>query len=216
MARLYRSAGLEVNGAELPDHISLELAFLAHIVERDNISFYEKQFLEAHGDWMLNLGRALQNSGDEVYAVIGALLADWLTHARKPVPRLSRAAVQKLLPSIPNPDDCTLCGFCAQVCPTRALKVLEDREQTILALSAAECIHCGKCERICDFKALKMSLPLAGAVEPNLTLRRSPVVHCEKCGGSIASRAELDYIVSQIGDSTWQHLCLDCRAGLYV
>ena len=32
MARLYRAAGLEAAGAELPDHISLELAFLSYLV----------------------------------------------------------------------------------------------------------------------------------------------------------------------------------------
>ena len=79
MARLYQAAGLEAAGAELPDHISLELAFLAYLVERDNISLYEKQFLEKRGAWMIDLGRALAQSGDPVYAPLGQLLADWLT-----------------------------------------------------------------------------------------------------------------------------------------
>src|SRR3990172_8050359 len=51
MARLYCAAGLEAAGAELPDHISLEMTFLAHLVERDNISSYQeilRQFLEKH------------------------------------------------------------------------------------------------------------------------------------------------------------------------
>ena len=117
MARLYRAAGLESAGAELPDHISLELAFLSYLVERDNISPYEQQFLENHGDWMIGLGRALKQSGDPVYAPIGALLADWLTeqthHAT--TSQAQHSLHNKLLPNIPHADDCTLCGFCAQV-----------------------------------------------------------------------------------------------------
>jgi len=250
MAQLLQAAGLETAGAELPDHISLELAFLSYLVERDNISLYEKQFLEKRAAWMIDLGRALAQSGDAVYAIIGALLANWLiestqhatsrsipvgrntstaqhairnthhatrttqhvNHATRTTQHAPRAT---LLPIIPNPDNCTLCGFCAQVCPTRALKVLEDRRQTILALDPAECIHCGKCEKICDFEALTM-LPAPVSAEKSLTLRHSPLAYCQKCGRPIVSQAELDYIVSQIGDAAWQHLCLDCRATLYV
>ena len=235
MAQLLQAAGLETAGAELPDHISLELAFLAYLVERDNISLYEKQFLEKRGAWMVDLGRALTQSGDEVYAPIGALLADWLTeqaHHATHNPALSEvegtqhATRNTFLPIIPRADDCTLCGFCAQVCPTRALKVLEDRQQTILALDPAECIHCGKCEKICGTKAIALignesqntkhatlrSIP----VGRNTILRHSPLAYCQKCGRPIVSQAELDYIVSQIGDAAWQHLCLDCRATLYV
>ena len=135
-----------------------------------------------------------------------------VNHATRTTQHAPRAT---LLPIIPNPDNCTLCGFCAQVCPTRALKVLEDRRQTILALDPAECIHCGKCEKICDFEALTM-LPAPVSAEKSLTLRHSPLAYCQKCGRPIVSQAELDYIVSQIGDAAWQHLCLDCRATLYV
>ena len=228
MAQLLQAAGLETAGAELPDHISLELAFLSYLVERDNISLYEKQFLEKRAAWMIDLGRALGQSGDIIYAPIGVLLADWLTEQTQhatyhPVAQRSGRNAQlreaslwdasrnDLLPIIPNPDDCTLCGFCAQVCPTRALKVMQNAEGDFLALNAAECIHCAKCERICDFHALKMSLPMLNAGETSI-LRQSPHALCKTCGKPIASQAEMDYIVSQIGDAAWQHLCLDCRA----
>ena len=74
MARLYRAAGLEAAGAELPDHISLELTFLSYLAGQiGNLSCQEilKQFLEKHGAWMISLGRALKQSGDPVYAPIG-------------------------------------------------------------------------------------------------------------------------------------------------
>jgi nitrate reductase assembly molybdenum cofactor insertion protein NarJ/NAD-dependent dihydropyrimidine dehydrogenase PreA subunit len=212
MANLYHAVGIESSGAELPDHISLELAFLSYLVERDNISLYEQQFLEKHGAWMIGLGRALVQSGDEVYAPIGALLADWLTEVQKPSTiHRPLSTVNNLLPIIPRAEDCTLCGFCVQVCPTRALKVMQNAESDFLSLNIAECIHCAKCERICNFHALKMSLPMQNAGE-TLVLRQSPHALCQTCGKPIASQAEMDYIVSQIGEAPWQHLCLDCRA----
>ncbi len=218
MARLYSVAGLEASGAELPDHISLELAFLSHLIEQESISAFEQQFLEKHSGWMIELGQALKQSGNPVYAPIGALLADWLieqmTPRTQPVTLKHDVLRNTLLPGIPRADNCTLCGFCAQVCPTRALKMLEDCQETILALTPAECIHCGKCETICDFKALTM-LPTP-TDEVNLTLHRSPLVPCQKCGRPIVSQAEMNYIVSQIGEASWQHLCLDCRATLYI
>lgn len=215
MARLYRAARLETVGAELPDHISLELAFLSHLVGRVGIPPYEKQFLEGHASWMIDLGRALAHSGDEVYAPIGALLVDWLESALTQ-PSLPEEEGQRVrVPTLPRPDDCTLCGFCVQVCPTRALKVLEDAKNTLLVLDAAECIHCGKCEKVCEFHTLKMSLPIAKDTKIQ-TLRQSIQVQCQTCGQTVASQAEMDYIISQIGEAAWQHLCLDCRPGLYV
>jgi len=211
IARLYRNAGLEPTGAELPDHISLELAFLSHLAG----SSQEKGFLKKHASWMIDLGRALSRSGDEVYAPIGALLAAWLESALAPAPPHANEGKKVRVPTLPRPDDCTLCGFCAQVCPTRALKVLENTTYTSLVLEAADCIHCSKCEKICEFHALNMGPPTTSDSRLQ-TLRQSLQVQCQNCGQPVVSQAEMDYIVSQIGESAWQHLCLDCRPSLYV
>jgi len=212
LAQLYRAAGLETVGAELPDHISLELAYLSHVAR----SSREKEFLESHATWMINLGRALSNSDDEVYVPIGALLADWLESLLAlAAPLHVKEGKRVRIPSLPHPDDCTLCGFCAQVCPTRALKVLEDTEHTSLVLEATECIHCNKCEKICEFHAVKMILPSVNGASRQI-LRQSLQFNCQKCGRPVVSQAEMDYIVSQIGEASWQRLCLDCRPSLYV
>jgi len=212
MAKLYRAAGLEANGAELPDHISLELTFLAHLAEQSEDPSYEKQFLAKHGDWMIDLGRGLQQTGDLVYAPIGAVLADWITEqSRSARPNLQKSL---LMPLIANPDECTLCGFCAQVCPTHALNIMEDPENDFLSLKPAECIQCGKCERICEFRAMKMSIP-GPEMGREIILRKSPRMKCPSCGRPVASQAEMAYIVSKIGEAAWQKLCPECRAGSY-
>lgn len=211
LAGMVRAAGLEIVGAELPDHVSLELAFLSHLVGSPR----EKAFLERHAAWMIALGRSLSGSGDQVYAPVGALLADFLESALAVPASDEKKAKGVRVPNLLDPEDCTLCGFCAQVCPPHALRVLEDTENTRLLLDTAACTHCGKCEKVCEFHVLKMGLPPAGEGDMR-TLRQSPRVECRHCGQTIVSQAELDYIVSQIGEADWQHLCLDCRSGLYV
>ncbi len=90
IANLYRAAGLETEwGAELPDHASQELTFLAFLAEEaemdvphaDEWRVAERQFIQRHGGWLIQLGRALARSGDAVYRPIGAFLAAWLTEA---------------------------------------------------------------------------------------------------------------------------------------
>ena len=211
LAQLYRAAGLEAVGAELPDHISLELAFLSYIAG----SSREMRFLENHATWMIDLGRTLSRSGDAIYSLIGSLLADWLEFSLAPPPLQTKQENQVRIPTLPRPDDCTLCGFCAQVCPTHAIKVLEDAKQTVMILEVADCIHCGKCEKICEFHALKMGIPAINNTSTQ-TLRHSQHVQCQTCGQPISSQAEMDYIISQIGTAIWQHLCLDCRPSLYI
>jgi ferredoxin len=215
LAKLYRATGLEIENAELPDHISLELAFLSHLVGYVGNPAYEKQFIEQHGKWMIDLGCALAHCGDEVYAPIGELLADWLESFIAPPPPAEGKGQRAMVPVIPSADDCTLCGFCVQICPTHALRIHEDAENTLLNLSPAGCIGCGKCERICEFNAMAMSFSGVGEGECQ-TLRQSPRVRCRTCGEPIVSQAEMNFIAAKVGSPDWLHLCLECRAGLYI
>ncbi len=227
VAKLYRAAGVETVGAELPDHISNELAFLAHLARlgQNEILPDEKKFIETHaGCWLPNLGQALARSGDEVYAPIGQLLADWMEEiarqcgvhnaecGRTSIVHHSSFHIPKL-PSISQVAQCNLCGFCTQVCPTRALLINESQSETTLRLSASRCIGCGKCERVCERHALKVnhlsqdSLPSA-----RITLRQSPRVLCRQCGQPMVSQAEFDFVTAQIGHPAWLDYCPECRS----
>ncbi len=156
--QIYRAAGLESIGAELPDHVSVELAFLSHlaIVGQADSLFNERQFIERHaGRWLPDVGRALARSGDVVYAPIGQLLTDWLSETLQP--RRTHSHKNKTgRPGIAQTDDCILCGFCVQVCPTHALDIRETLTETTLRLNVAACIGCGKCERMCETRVMKM------------------------------------------------------------
>lgn len=225
--KLYRAAGLEVASSELPDHASLELTFLAHLAEQ-GADRSEREFIERHaGRWLPELGRALAHSGDEVYAPIGQVLAEWLeersgsraTSAVNPAARRPRIASRSTLrtprlPILTEAESCILCGFCAQICPTRALAIRESASETVLALNAAACVGCGKCERTCEAHALEMKQvpkepqPSAGSWK---VLRQSPRAICRGCGAPMVSRAELDFVAAQIGQPLWLDYCAECR-----
>ncbi len=129
------------------------------------------------------------------------------------------------LPTLPRAEDCTLCGFCVQVCPVRALAIRESESETLLILDAPACIGCSKCERICDTKAL--TLHTSYSMQPcpersrrdetrNIALRQSPRAACPACGKPTVSQAELDFVASKLGSPEWLPLCLDCRATNYI
>ncbi len=254
VAKIYRAAGLETVGAELPDHISNELAFLEHLarsaetrflakhsatqltsgasgflscgIGQDEILPEEKKFIEDHaGRWLPQLGRALAGSGDDVYAPIGQLLADWMEEiarqcgtqnvecGRTSIVHRSSFHIPKL-PAISQIAQCNLCGFCVQVCPTHALLIRETHNETALMLKEAACIRCGKCERICETQALTMQPAFQDFNSSSglIALRQSSRVECRGCGEPMVSQAEFNFVTTQIGHPTWLDYCLDCRA----
>ncbi len=215
--RLYRDAGLETVGAELPDHASLELAFLAHLTGEgdESDSRAERTFIARHaGRWLPQLGRALSHSADEVYGPIGRLLADWLEERAEG--GATRRARARRLPVLLRAEACTLCGFCAQVCPVQALAVRETDAETTLLLLPAACVGCGKCQLVCDAGALEMTQLREGLLQAENweALRQSPRARCRDCGQPTVSTAELDFVASRIGHPAWLDYCSDCRAHL--
>ncbi len=221
--KLYLACGLQTIGAELPDHASMELAFLAHLAKRQaaepqrerNWQRLERLFIRQHaGRWLPKLGRSLANTNDKVYAPIGRLLTRWLQEAKQSSRQQKAGA--STWPQIQQSSACTLCGFCVQVCPTQALSIHESALETILYLTIPTCTGCRKCERICDTNAMVMNSAKNDVVNPNklVALRRSPRACCPRCGQATISRAEMDYVASQIGSPAWLPYCLSCRGDL--
>ncbi len=219
---IYRAAGLSSDGAELPDHASLELAFLAYAAQQQSISGeetppwqeIERKFIQQHaGRWLPALGRDLAGSQDEVYAPVGQLLAGWLTNnARSFLHRQCRSSY-RWAPALPKAEDCNLCGFCVQVCPRQTLAIRENAMESVLVSTTSACSGCGKCERTCPTHALRIEKLQAGTEAPDDTvvLRSSPRAQCPKCGQPTVSQAEIEAIVEKIGNFPWIELCPDCR-----
>ncbi|MFQ5436508.1 MAG: molecular chaperone TorD family protein, partial [Anaerolineae bacterium] len=160
---LYREAGLETAGAELPDYAAVELEFLSFLAEREEEDagqagqwrLARRHFLKEHaGKWLPQVAHRLVQSDDEAWTAVGHLLAAALNPPRHRQQKI--ASRQSGLPRVPHLELCTLCGFCVQVCPTHALLMGEDDQATRLILNPALCIHCHKCEHVCQEKALDL------------------------------------------------------------
>jgi ferredoxin len=210
---IYQSAGLEVEGAELPDHASNELAFLAYLAEAGSAGIEaERAFIRTHaGRWLPLLGRSLSSSGDPAYTAIGELLAGWLEEAARS-PSIRNGNKGTAFPCIPVEEDCTLCGFCVQSCPRRALEIHENSTETVLRLVPSQCKGCGRCELACEFEAMRVQTFCASYPEQNtVVLRRSRRGTCESCGSALVSLAELDFVRGKLGCSDWLDTCRECR-----
>lgn len=225
LEQLYGAVGLQVVGAEAADHASVELAFLAHLVERQGSEpelsskwrQLERLFIKKHaGQWLPVLGRSLASSGDAVYGPVGQLLAGWIMEAhlsQRPKREVSRGVHW---PMISNEALCSLCGFCVQVCPTHVLNIQETDHETMLRVTAVTCNGCGKCIAECPSHVLNI---LAYDSEEDILgeptiLRRSPRVLCPGCGQPTVSQAELDFVAEQVGQQEWLPYCLLCRSEL--
>jgi ferredoxin/nitrate reductase assembly molybdenum cofactor insertion protein NarJ len=218
----YRSAGLDVLGGELPDHAALELEFLAYLsgAEQAGFSRIEHGFVQRHaGRWLPDLGFAMHSLGDPVYAPIGQLLKNWVEEANPPLASPGsepEKAIKpaKRLPALPleRIEECTLCGFCAQKCPVRALRVNEDHQTTSLEISPRRCVGCGKCVRVCEPGVLAIEGTATSRSEVWETLRQSPRISCLVCGDPMVSQAEFQYVSSHLGHPDWLKVCQDCRS----
>jgi TorA maturation chaperone TorD len=220
VAALYHAVGLTTNAYELPDHVSVELGFLAFLFEqegrgKDAVDWRKasKLFLKNHaGQWMPSLGRAISRSDDLVYAPIGRLLTATLEAELRP-PKPKNAKMTHALPVIADLMACNLCGFCVQVCPTQTLAINETFETTSLLVNDVNCISCTKCVRICPTKT--MQLDSAEAQKIPRTLFQSERARCPGCDKPTISRAELDEVAAQIGSPRWLEYCLECRTMLF-
>jgi ferredoxin len=226
VAKCYSLAGLQVEGSELPDGAAPELAFLAHLARHDPAA--EKEFLKQHAAlWLPALGQALAHGPDPVYAAIGQLLSDWIKRAvTPPTPAINAQNTRAgRIPVLANVDACTLCGFCAQRCPTAALFIRETVNQcspdvesgmTSLVLLASRCTGCGRCAAVCDTSLLSMQPAAESTPSQPVTLRTSERVPCKACGQPMVSRAELDFVIQQIGHPAWLDYCPACRVPAYT
>lgn len=218
---LYKTMGLEIPGAELPDHASLELAFLAYLATQQDAEpekaglwrLLERRFIKKHaGLWLPEVGRRLAYTQDPVYGPIGELLASWLLEAV--IPRKVNRPQPAVLPTMSKPENCTLCGFCVQVCPSQVLVIQETQFETRLHFSSSGCIKCAKCVRICGPGALEMH-PSLNAVSSGVgweLLLSSPRATCTLCNAPTISQAEMAYVGAQLGNPVWLAYCQKCRS----
>lgn len=118
-----------------------------------------------------------------------------------------------------NATRCTLCGACANACPTGALRSVQGSEQTSLTFEHAICPGCRRCEEICPEQALHVRQGIApGMLHGPLVLAEDALHRCRVCGEAFAPRALLRSVEARTAgrDANWRNLhsddlCPRCR-----
>jgi formate hydrogenlyase subunit 6/NADH:ubiquinone oxidoreductase subunit I len=117
---------------------------------------------------------------------------------------------------------CTACGLCANNCPTGAISIKPDQDNSKTALSFRhdQCIACGICRNICPEKCIKLTNTLDmsqfGSAQ---TVFEDEYAYCRNCKGVIAPKSMVTILKSKLkqhaGSSTeWSELCPSCRVVL--
>ena len=106
-----------------------------------------------------------------------------------------------------NEEKCVGCGGCFQVCPSKAIDMIDDIEnrKRILIHNPDKCIFCGECERNCitkegikltnqfDISYLKEPDEVKDRIEHNLVV-------CVSCGKVIGTEKHIMYLYKKLGN----------------
>lgn len=104
-----------------------------------------------------------------------------------------------------NKDECVGCGACAEVCPSRAIELDDDKNKKSRTLTHRQdvCIYCGQCERACiTEKGIKLTLEYNLATTDRKQAKTSiekELVLCEGCGEIIGCLDHLKYLAKKVG-----------------
>jgi TorA maturation chaperone TorD/Pyruvate/2-oxoacid:ferredoxin oxidoreductase delta subunit len=234
--RRLAKAGLAPNGQTLPDHISIELAFMAHLAAREAqawddgddkgaLDYLARQasFMRDHlGTWLPQFcRRVLVGRPHAHYADLArrakAFVTDdaaqvwaWLGNGDGP----AMAAARQDWWAVTVDQDCTLCDICVQVCRPGALQIARQDEMAILYFDAIRCDGCAACQRWCPEKIIGVAP--ADEHPPDGELARSALLACPHCGQLHTPAAMVARVQAQVGtaDKTLLQrltLCHDCK-----
>jgi ferredoxin len=115
-----------------------------------------------------------------------------------------------------EPDGCTMCGLCAAVCPTGAIRFDRGSVVASLDLDRAACVGCGHCAAICPEGVLgvERAIDLEALGSEPAMLKRSTLARCRRCGEPVAPDAMLERLRPMLDPAvlaTTEGLCQRCR-----
>lgn len=93
-------------------------------------------------------------------------------------------------------NKCIGCGGCAEVCPTRLIRVTDPSpEKRVLEFELERCVHCGRCEEVCPEDAITLDREFETATTDNRQLRIRAEIFmstCQRCGRCYVPPTALD------------------------
>jgi TorA maturation chaperone TorD/Pyruvate/2-oxoacid:ferredoxin oxidoreductase delta subunit len=239
--RCLASEGLTPGTRILPDHVSIELAFMAHLAAREARAWEDgdddgargylarqKSFLHDHLiAWLpqfchrILAGRPLDPfanlARDTETFVVGDAerVRAWLGNGTE----ASEGVVARPERWVVTVDQgCTLCGICIQVCRPGALRQGRDTERgtVVLRVDAALCDGCAACQRWCPEECIAVKRLPDGEHPAEVELARSAMLACPSCGQLHAPAAMVAKVQAQVdqgSDALLQRLalCHECK-----
>ena len=111
---------------------------------------------------------------------------------------------------------CSLCGLCADSCPTGALRYEESNQKANLLFRTADCTGCGLCSNACPEAALVIARRLeeSSLRDDAIVLKSADLRRCQQCGRGYAPEAMVSRVLSSLGERAPAvnfGYCPDCR-----
>ncbi len=112
---------------------------------------------------------------------------------------------------------CTLCGSCAQACPTDALKVKEEGQTIMLNFYHYKCVGCNTCIRVCPEEVIEVRRSLNPHLlksSSSIRVFEDEVATCRKCGRplgrSVTMNRKLEDKIARTGNVKFAELVWYC------
>ena len=229
----YVAEGLAPEGHSLPDHVAVELEFMAHLARREaearergdeeGALVYLRQqeaFLSEHlSRWLPRFcQRVLAGEAHPFYADLAQRTWQYVAQDMAQVRAWLRAgepADEWGHWTVAVESECTLCGLCVRLCSQGALRLTQDEGEVCLLFDPSPCDGCAACQQWCPEGAMTVEPSTEG--EGQLVLVRSPLITCPGCGRPYLSAVLLNRVMEQAaGDDEGLRrrlaLCPACKA----
>ncbi|MDD5166575.1 MAG: 4Fe-4S dicluster domain-containing protein [Candidatus Omnitrophica bacterium] len=110
-------------------------------------------------------------------------------------------------------EDCMGCGACFQVCPAKAIDLIDNMDKRTLTVHWDLCVFCGQCQANCPTeKGIMLSrefdLATTGKREELKQTIEKELFVCECCGEHIAPKEQILWVAKRLGPLTFSNATL--------
>jgi TorA maturation chaperone TorD/Pyruvate/2-oxoacid:ferredoxin oxidoreductase delta subunit len=194
----YAAEGLVPQDDLLPDHVAVELEFMAHLIgreeearEREDPDGVEaclrrqEAFLGEHlARWLPSLSQ--QVLAGEAHPFYANLAQRAWEHVAQDIAQVrawlgaAESAKERDHWTVTVGPDCSLCGLCARLCVRKALWASQDEDEIRLLFEPAACDGCAACQQWCPERMVTVE-PSPHAADESVLLMSSPLAICAGC-----------------------------------